>query len=132
MFFCFPLFLENGVKNQLKTSYSRLVQARETSQSDTKTEEGDNALQLRHENIHPVKYKCNICSKQFPNHSKLERHKRLHSGERPYECDVCHAKFTQKSHLKNHQIMIHFNLIKSDICITKCQFSKAVTLLTKG
>ena len=93
MFFCFPLyFLENGVKTQLKTSYTRLVQAREQSQSDTKTEEGDKSLQLRREKIHPVKWKCNICSKQFPNHSNLERHKRLHSGENMFSRDI-HMEF---------------------------------------
>eukprot|EP00045_Choanoeca_perplexa_P010723 m.110564 g.110564 ORF g.110564 m.110564 type:complete len:549 (-) comp15370_c0_seq1:87-1733(-) len=46
---------------------------------------------------------CPICAKEFPSHSKLQRHIVSHTGEKPFECEHCSTRFTQRCSLKTHQ-----------------------------
>ncbi|KAJ8917687.1 hypothetical protein NQ315_005134, partial [Exocentrus adspersus] len=45
---------------------------------------------------------CVICNKSFIKNSLLERHLRIHSGEKPYKCQYCDRSFTQKGTLQIH------------------------------
>ncbi|KAK9877394.1 hypothetical protein WA026_017790 [Henosepilachna vigintioctopunctata] len=63
------------------------------------------------------KHKCSICSKTFPKLSLLERHTRIHSGERPYVCSICDKGFTQKGTLQIHMTK-HSGL--KPFCCTLC------------
>lgn len=45
---------------------------------------------------------CPYCSKYFERAGHLERHKRIHTGEKPYRCEICGRRFNQKCSLKEH------------------------------
>ena len=47
-------------------------------------------------------FKCDVCLKIFLNKSKLERHYRTHTGEKPFACLICNRKFAQKAILVQH------------------------------
>lgn len=61
---------------------------------------------VRWRNIMSLMFKrgfaCPYCGKNFTRRAHLERHKLIHTGEKPYVCEVCGRRFNQKSSVKEH------------------------------
>lgn len=45
---------------------------------------------------------CPICAKTFRCQAHLDRHKRIHTGQRPFVCNICRMTFNQQEILMKH------------------------------
>ena len=48
------------------------------------------------------RYPCDICGKKFTRPQHVNRHKLLHTGEKPFSCNTCDKAFTREDKLKHH------------------------------
>ncbi|XP_023123614.2 zinc finger and BTB domain-containing protein 14 isoform X2 [Amphiprion ocellaris] len=66
---------------------------------------------------HREQLACQVCGKTFLDESRLRKHEKLHSAERPFACEICTKAFTTHAHLKEH-LKIHtgFKPYRCDVC----------------
>ena len=66
------------------------------------------AKQRRIEVLESGAISCCHCGKRFRDTRELDRHEKLHTGERPFMCCICGKAFIDAPRLKRHEIK-HIN-----------------------
>ncbi|VVC92369.1 unnamed protein product, partial [Leptidea sinapis] len=56
-------------------------------------------------------HKCTECEVTFYSSGDLQRHKRVHTCEKPYSCIICSQKFSYSPSVNKHMLTVH-NIIK--------------------
>ncbi|XP_040887617.1 early growth response protein 1-like [Toxotes jaculatrix] len=58
----------------------------------------------RHVRIHTGQkpFQCSICARSFSRSDHLTTHTRTHTGEKPFSCDVCGKRFARSDERKRH------------------------------
>ncbi|KAG7167387.1 Zinc finger protein 219-like [Homarus americanus] len=56
--------------------------------------------------------RCNFCGKVFRWPCLLQRHIRIHTGERPYSCPHCPYAAAQKFDVTKHILALHLDKIQ--------------------
>ncbi|XP_075945212.1 uncharacterized protein LOC142947482 [Anarhichas minor] len=51
-------------------------------------------------------FTCDICGKSFKYKAYMQRHRLIHSDDRPYSCEICGKRFRYRSYMQRHR-MIH-------------------------
>ncbi|RDD40875.1 Zinc finger E-box-binding homeobox protein zag-1 [Trichoplax sp. H2] len=72
------------------------------------------SLSPTHVKQHKI-YRCKDCKKVFSDSSTLQRHRSVHSAERPFKCRTCFAAFKLKHHLQRHE-KLHASLVTCTDC----------------
>uniref|UniRef100_A0A8D8VJ71 Zinc finger protein Xfin n=1 Tax=Cacopsylla melanoneura TaxID=428564 RepID=A0A8D8VJ71_9HEMI len=74
-------------------------------------------------------FECPDCKVTFYKESSYERHKLLHSEDRPFQCDICKLRFSTKTFLKTH-ITKHFDIYKYQCHMCGLKFKYSFKLKT--
>lgn len=74
---------------------------------------------------------CDFCEKSFCSKYNLERHKKVHTKEKPFSCKQCKKRFGRKEHLKNH-MLTHNSIVERPFKCSECDrtFTRKVHLQT--
>ncbi|XP_058467587.1 zinc finger protein 436-like [Malaya genurostris] len=56
-------------------------------------------------------YDCDICGAKIKTKSSLQRHRKMHTTEKPHACNICGKRFWRKSYL-NHHATVHTGIAK--------------------
>ena len=100
--------------------YGRLQKGGDVERTLAGSRDGDEESGL-------LAYKCKVCGKGFKHRRSLNRHVKLHSGEKNFHCPYCSTAFARSDHLKAH-IRTHNNSKPFRCSVCQCGYSTQAAL----
>lgn len=70
---------------------------------------------------------CHICQKVLAGQGKLQRHLKIHAGDRPFECEMCDRRFGRREHLNRH-VRTHTGERPFECYVCKATFTRPTFL----
>jgi KRAB domain-containing zinc finger protein len=104
---------KTGASGSIMTTHdvSKMLNNESDDNSDRESD-NENTFEKKHT---PNPMSCPVCHKQFIRKQDLEKHERVHTGEKPFKCDICDKYFSQSGRRNEHFKRKHIG-IKSHIC----------------
>lgn len=62
-------------------------------------------------------YRCRDCDKEFRILRYLEKHRRIHTGEKPYQCCYCGRQFNDWPNMNRHKRIHTGGFVYTNLCI---------------
>ncbi|XP_072303730.1 uncharacterized protein [Eucyclogobius newberryi] len=92
--------IQNGARSTSAQNSGADLYLRDRSETSEAANNGD--VSGRTKGTQRKKHQCSFCAKRFGSKQGLQRHIRVHTGDKPYSCPVCNKGFSFKSHLTVH------------------------------
>ncbi|KAI8785958.1 zinc finger protein 600 [Biomphalaria glabrata] len=88
-----------GAENNIESKVPKVGESKEESESQNQRGNKKKGSAGKH-------LKCDVCSRLFGDNYKLNRHKLIHTGEKPFKCEYCQKCFARKDkytpHVRRH------------------------------
>lgn len=86
------------------------------SLSDISTDQVNKMIEALDNNCGQRKFICDWigCDKSFDYKHALNRHMRVHTGEKPFKCRFCNYRCAQQTYIKDHENRRHKDILDQE------------------
>jgi len=88
--------------SSISAESSPSIGVKKENASDSVTEDSKTKTKQSSTKKYNLECQCDICHRMFSRKYDLNRHRRIHTGDKPYKCKICGLGFTRSDHRDLH------------------------------